>query len=603
MFNYNKTTKINIFKDAAKTIWSLFRGYRKYIAVMGVLGILSGLVGAIGINALIPLFSFFADGETSAGTDFVSRFIKKSLLAAGIPFTLPSILALICVLFILKAAMLYVFDYIKIHIKTKYQQDMMNDVFKKSLYADWSYLMKQKIGYLETVIRTDVAVSARLMDVLSALLITVSNLTVYTVVAFNISQAITVMTLAIGLALFLALKPLLALTRKYSKETEELNKKVARHINEHISGIKTIKANGVEGEVGALGGELFEKFRFLQIRTFLTRRMAIIMTEPMGIIFISGVVAFAYYKTSYNLGALAAVIYLIKQIFAYAQNILGHTHMINESIPYAQEMMKYREKAEAFQEKKQQKGNLPFTFKKSLNFENVTFEYENGKRALDNVSFEIKKGEMVGIIGPSGGGKSTAFDLLLRFFEPTKGGILLDGKDIKNISLKSWRRNIAYVPQDIFLLNDTIGENIRFRDKNITEKDIIAAAKDAQIYDFIRQLPEGMDTMVGERGIMLSGGQRQRIVIARALARKPQILLLDEATSALDAEAENAIKHILENKKGEITILAIAHRMSTVRNADKLIAIENGKIIELGSPEELLGRKGTYFSKIYGMEK
>ncbi|MCK4386464.1 MAG: ABC transporter ATP-binding protein [Candidatus Pacebacteria bacterium] len=603
MFNINIKLRVNQFKEILNIGWTLFDGYRKYMVVLFFLGILSSFASALGINALIPVFSFFIKGgEASAGTDVISRFIKDSFLFAGIPFSLVSVLILISILFIIKAGVLYLSDYIRIHIKTRYQQDMMDKVFKKSLRADWSYLMKQKIGYLETVIRTDVAVSTGVIDLLASLLIVGINLLVYIIVALNISQTITLMTISLGLILILVLKPLFGLTKKYSKQIASLNKKVAQHINEHISGIKTVKASGVEGEVGSIGGELFRKFRFLQIKTFLTQRVSGIITEPVGVIFISCVVAFAYYQTAYNLGALIAVVYLIRQIFSFIQNILSSFHSLSGSIPYVREVLKYQEMATQFEEKKMENGEDNFSFKDSLKIKNVSFEYESGKKAIKKINLEIKKGEMVGFIGPSGGGKSTLFDLLLRFFNPTEGEILLDNKNIKEISIKDWRKNVAYVPQDIFLLNDTIRENIKFRNKKISEEDIIEAAKSAYIYNFIKELPEGLNTVVGERGLMLSGGQKQRIVVARALAKKPQIILLDEATSALDSESEKIIQKVFEEKDKKITILTIAHRLSTVRNVDKLFVIENGQIIESGKPDKLLEQKGTYFSKVYNMK-
>ncbi len=603
MFKINIKLRVNQFKEILNIGWVLFDGYRRYMVVLFALGILSSFAGALGINALIPMFSFFMKGgEASAGTDVISRFIENSFLFVGVPFSLISVLILISVLFIIKAGILYLFDYIKIHIKTRYQQDMMDKVFKKALRADWSYLMKQKIGYLETVIRTDVGVSTGAIDILSDLLMIIINLVVYIIVALNISQTVTIMTVSLGLILILILKPLFVLTKKYSGQMTILNKRVAQHINEHISGIKAVKASGVEGEVGSIGGKLFKEFRFLQIKTFLVQRVSGIITEPIGVILISCVVAFAYYKTAYNLGALIAIVYLIKQIFSFIQSILGKFHSASEAIPYVKEVLKYQEMATQFEEKKMENGEDDFSFKDSLKIKNVSFEYENGKKALNEINFEIKRGEMVGFIGPSGGGKSTLFDMLLRFFNPMEGEILLDNKDIREISIKDWRRNVAYVPQDIFLLNDTIRENIRFRNEKISEEDIIDATKSAYIYDFIQELPEGLDTIVGERGLRLSGGQRQRMIVARALAKKPKILLLDEATSALDKESEKIIQRILMEKRKEITILSIGHKLSTVREADKLIVIDSGKITEVGNPKELLEQKGTYFSKVYNMK-
>lgn len=206
---------------------------------------------------------------------------------------------------------------------------------------------------------------------------------------------------------------------------------------------------------------------------------------------------------------------------------------------------------------------------------------------------------MIGIIGPSGAGKTTTVDLILRLFEPQSGTILIDGVPSTEIRLHELRRNIGYVSQDIFLENDTIEQNIKFYRGYITDEDMMKAAKDAGIYEFIGELPKGFQSMIGERGILLSGGQRQRVILARILAQNPQILILDEATSSLDNESEAVVRQSLDNLKGKVTVIIIAHRLSTVMHLDRLLALEHGRIMEEGTPQELLENPKSYFHKVY----
>ena len=210
---------------------------------------------------------------------------------------------------------------------------------------------------------------------------------------------------------------------------------------------------------------------------------------------------------------------------------------------------------------------------------------------------------MVGLIGSSGAGKTTVADLLLRLFRPNSGKILLDGKDIEEINIKSWRKKIGYVSQDVFLLNDTIKNNIKFFDKSVSSEDIANAVEAASARDFIQKLPDGLNTIVGERGIKLSAGQRQRIALARVLARNPEILILDEATSALDNKSELLVQGAIENLKGKVTVLAIAHRLSTVMNSDRLLVLEKGRILEEGAPRQLLKDKDSHFYKMYNIRE
>ena len=241
-------------------------------------------------------------------------------------------------------------------------------------------------------------------------------------------------------------------------------------------------------------------------------------------------------------------------------------------------------------------------FKDSLKFSNVYFEYLEGSGpVLENVNFEINKGEVVALVGPSGSGKSTIADLIPRFYDVSSGEITIDGANIKNTSLSSLRSNMGIVTQEVILFNDTIKNNISYAQPDKSENLIKEAARAANALEFIKKTPEGFDTIVGERGVKLSGGQKQRIAIARALLKNPSILILDEATSALDTESEKRVQTAIESLMKDRTALVIAHRLSTVQNADKIIVIEKGKVAEIGSHESLFEKNGIY-RRLYDLQ-
>ncbi|MGK7369053.1 MAG: ABC transporter ATP-binding protein [Candidatus Halalkalibacterium sp. M3_1C_030] len=234
-------------------------------------------------------------------------------------------------------------------------------------------------------------------------------------------------------------------------------------------------------------------------------------------------------------------------------------------------------------------------------FDNVWFAYDEGRPVLKDISLEVSAGETVAVVGPSGAGKTTLINLIPRFFDPQKGRIMIDGKDIRNIQKKSLREQIAIVPQDVHLFGTSIKENIRYGKLDATDDEIRKAAADANALGFIDQVPEGLDAKVGERGVKLSGGQKQRLAIARALLKNPGILLLDEATSSLDSESEAQVQEALERLMNKRTTFIIAHRLSTVQHADNIVVIEQGRIVQQGSHDELLAKGGLY-KKLYDMQ-
>jgi subfamily B ATP-binding cassette protein MsbA len=229
-----------------------------------------------------------------------------------------------------------------------------------------------------------------------------------------------------------------------------------------------------------------------------------------------------------------------------------------------------------------------------VEFRDVSFAYRIGQATLDRVSFRVEPGEMVALVGPSGAGKSTIITLLARFYDPTSGMVLIDDQPITGFNVQSVRRQIGIVMQDNILFSGSIEENIRYGRPGATKEEVIAAAKAANCHEFVLRLKNGYDSRVGERGVSLSGGQRQRLAIARVLLRDPRILILDEATSALDSQSERLIQEATEKLMENRTAIVIAHRLSTVVNADRILVMDAGRIVDFGKHEELLAREGLY---------
>lgn len=578
-----------------------FGNYKRELIVLTALNFFSGLLDGIGITAVVPLFAIVTKNPTGLD-NFITVWTEKFFKLLGVSFSLKYLLIFICLLFIGRGLIALWANYINLRITFDYEEKKRGELFGLFLNARWPFLLKQKLGYLETILMTNIHFGNLLLGQVSAVVITVASLLIYLLVSLNLSFFITLATLILGLFLFYFLKPLFSNTKIISHETEEMNKKISHFVNENTLGMKTVKIMDVGDKVLNKGKKYFWELKNFGVRINLIKSIGGVFLQPLSVIFVSFVFAF-FYKANKNfsIGVMAAVVYLVQRIFTYFQQLQTSLHVLSEGAPYLQALLTLEN--ETRQNVEADKGTDRFIFNKAIDFNDVHFSYGQRKEVLVGVNFSINKGETIGLIGSSGSGKTTIVDLILRLFRPTKGEILLDGRKIDNIELADWRRNCGYVSQDIFLINDTFANNIRFYDNGITDEEIKEAAKAANIYDFIENCPNKFETIIGERGILLSVGQRQRVVIARILARKTKFLIFDEATSALDNESESQIQEVIRRLKGKMTIFIIAHRLSTVIDCDKLVVLSDGKTTEQGTPPELLKDKNSYFYKAYYFKK
>ncbi len=387
-------------------------------------------------------------------------------------------------------------------------------------------------------------------------------------------------------------------SKKIRKKSKQVREKVADILNffqETISGMKLIQS---------FGREKYEARRFLRKgKEMINLRIELGMLGSLagslaGFIAALGPALVLWYGGYRVIGGALSIGGLVA-FYTYVGRLFGPVLRLARLNVTIQTAMASIDRIFEFLDINPQIKDAPsaITLSKArgdLQFEKVSFSYQPGEPILQDISFQVRKGEKVAIVGPSGVGKTTIMNLICRFYDPSSGVIRLDGMDIRKVKLSSLRRQIGVVSQETFLFNTSIRENLRYGNMKATDEEIIEAAQRANIHDFISNLPEGYETQVGDRGVRLSGGERQRLSIARAILKDPRILILDEATSSLDSQAENLIQKALQPLMQNRTTITIAHRLSTVVNSDKILVLSQGRIAESGTHWELLEKGGIY---------
>ena len=527
---------------------------------------------------------------------YVSRWSMRSLLPEGLFKTFFSVMLIMFAAYLIRAVCQYFVTVIGHRMGTMVEADMRRDVFTHMQALSYSFFDRNRTGVLMARVTNDLFEIVELahhgpeniltcsLTIIGALVILLTINPVLTLVLLVMVPACVVFTMRQRLNMQSA-------NREVKKRTGEIN----AAIESGISGIRTSKAfanEGAEDEKFAVANEAFKESRvsfYKAMGIFNAGIEAAISLMQVAVIAVGGVlimrgelgyvdlITFTLYVSTFT----TPIRKLTQFMEIYTQGMSGFDRFV--------ELMRTQPEIQDSPD-----ARILTDVRGDIRFEDVSFSYNDGTKVLDHVDLHVAPGETVALVGESGGGKTTMCHLIPRFYDVTDGRITVDGQDIRALTQESLRKNIGIIQQDVFLFAGTVRENIRYGRPDATDAEVVEAAVRARIHDDIMEMPDGYDTFVGERGIVLSGGQKQRVSIARVFLKDPPILILDEATSALDSVTEREIQDSLDVLSAGKTCLVIAHRLSTVRGADRIAVVEGMHIAELGTHDELMALGGVY---------
>ncbi len=588
-----------------KELSRLLKYSRPYVPHLSISVLLMMCVGAAqGLTALLigPIFDRVLNPGSAEAPVKLFSISPGHPIYLRVPFPVHNVGTTIAIAilgtFFIKGLCDYAGNYLINFVGLSAVTDLRQAVFERVLHQDAQFFENNSTGRVMSSIMNDlekiqVAMSHILADwlrqsftaiaLLSAVLLTDWKLAL---VSLTVLPFVLIPTIKLG-------RRIRGTTRSAQDDAAEVN----QVLQETLSGNQVVKSFGAEEIEANRFRVRAQKLRRSNLRYVAQQAVASPLIDFFGALTIVGLLWYARDQIKANAmtpGAFTSFVVALLMMYEPVKRLAGIHNIFQQALGASQKVFEYLDRD---QQVKEHAGAVKLArFEKSILFDGVSFHYPSAPQgfALDSVKLEVKAGELVALVGPSGAGKTTLANLVPRFYDVEKGAVRIDGRDVRDLRLQSLREKISLVAQDTFLFNDTVANNIGYGLPGASREQVCDAARNALADEFILRMPEGYDTMIGERGHKLSGGQRQRLAIARALLKNAPILILDEATSHLDTESERLVQRALQNLMAHRTVIVIAHRLSTVRRADKIVVLDRGRICEIGSHDDLINCGGIY---------
>lgn len=568
------------------------------LALTVLLGLLSAAANVVSLSLIFPFIEALQGGSGALSESSKLAFLVPYFQQFSTTTQIQLVAGGLFVVQVVKGGVKYLSSRLISYQRVLFDLDLRQDIFDQVLDLEMRYINQDKVANLYTILRDFSSDSASAAKRVLKIIPRTANLVGYGVAMLLVSWKLTLAALVLAAITLKTIDFLIKIIRRMSRKLNVLRVRLKHRALESLNGLKVIHL---------FGREDFARQRYRdELRTYQSnkyqRQLAsagvspIYSTLMVGMfagILISGTLLLDTSGATW-VGILSMFMIVLFRLMRPTSKFAKMKSTLSKRLPSVAQVSDFLERSDKpFLED----GDTPLeSLEEGIELDDVWFQYqEDADWALAGVDLEIPKGQTVALVGSSGAGKSTLVDVVARLYDPTKGTVRVDGRDLRGYRTRDWRSRLAVVSQDTFLFNESAMENIRFGRLDASDEEVRQAARKANAHGFLSELQEGYDTTLGERGVRLSGGQKQRIAIARAILADPDLLILDEATSSLDTDTERQVQQALDDVSEDRTVLAIAHRLSTIQNADRIYVLEDGKVVEEGDHEELLERQGHYW--------
>jgi len=568
----------------------------KVALALGLMICLSTMEG-ISLLMLVPLLQLVGLNVQEGSIGRLAEFISSIFSTIGIRPTLIAVLCVYVLIVIIHSILRRWETSVSLTLEYEFVVRLREKLYRAIANTNWLFFARNRVSDFTHALTIEMerigAATYYILNLLATGIVAI----VYILFALKLSVMMTGLVFLCGVGLMFLLRKKTKMAHETGEGLSEAMSGLYNAISEHLNGMKTAKSYGVVERHVEIFRRLAEQVRHMYTHTVQNQAEVNYWFNIGSVIILSLILYVSFQILSISTAGVLLLLFLFARAMPKLSNIQQNFQSSINMMPSFSRVMELQKRCEEAAETEIQRyGKIDIG--NGIRFKKVSFSYDANSPVIKDLDITIKAGQTTAIVGPSGAGKTTIADLLMGLIIPNEGSILIDGKEFAPERMKVWREQIGYVPQDTFLFNDTLRGNLSWAKPDAKEEEINQSLKFAAAEEFVSGLSKGLDTLLGDRGVLVSGGERQRIALARALLRKPTLLILDEATSSLDSENEKRIHLAIEKLHGQMTILVISHRLSTIRGADVIHVIEEGRLVESGTWDELISKENGRFQAL-----